>query len=60
MTKTKTGMTLQELVKELKKIKKEQTHDLESDHSDADDLLLKYINHRAVTKAFNDIEKWYA
>ena len=34
--------------------------DPESDHLDADKALLKYINDPEITKAFNDIKKWYS
>lgn len=34
--------------------------DPEQDHSDADDLLLLFINDVEITEAFNEIEKWYA
>ena len=33
--------------------------DPEGDHKDADRALLKYINDPEITKAFNDIKKWY-
>jgi hypothetical protein len=37
-----------------------RTHnDPEKDHKDADKALLKYINDPEITKAFNDIKKWY-
>ena len=32
----------------------------DDNHIKADELLLKYINDEMVTKAFNDIEKWYS
>jgi hypothetical protein len=34
--------------------------DLEISHKVADNLLLDYINDKDVTKAFNNIEKWYS
>lgn len=34
--------------------------DPESDHADADDLLLELIDDQEVTDAFNAIRKWYA
>ena len=34
-------------------------NDPEYDHRAADRALLDYINDPEVTKAFNDIEKWY-
>jgi hypothetical protein len=34
--------------------------DEERAHSNADDLLLEYINDPAVTEAFDSIDKWYA
>lgn len=53
-------MTKADLIKELNKIRARQERDEEVNHSDADNLLLKYINSAAVTKAYDDIEKWYA
>lgn len=52
-------MTKQELIEKLRNIQK-NNFDLESNHGDADDLLLEYIDDKEVTKAFNDIDKWYA
>lgn len=34
--------------------------DIEADHSEADDLLVKYINDPEITKAYERIDKWYA
>lgn len=34
--------------------------DPEGNHSDADDLLLEYINDAEVKTAYHAIEKWYA
>jgi hypothetical protein len=52
-------MTHAELIEKLKRYK-EIDGDPEDFHRYADDLLLKYINNDAVTKAFNSIPKWYA
>ena len=51
-------MTKEELIIALKEL---QTYgDPESAHSQADRLLLAYINDTEVTEAFNGIDKWYA
>jgi len=34
--------------------------DLEVAHSNADEALLKFINDPEITKAFDNIDKWYA
>jgi hypothetical protein len=52
-------MTKSTLIKKLKELAREN-RDPEADHGKADDLLLDYINSKAVTKAFNSIDKWYA
>jgi hypothetical protein len=55
-------MTKEELIAELNKIYDGQDRytDVEVDHMNADELLLKYINDNDVTDAFNAIYKWYA
>ncbi len=56
-------MTRKKLIEELEKIVKEQEQgktDKESDHAEADELLLKYIGNSKVTDLFKSIEKWYA
>ena len=53
-----TWMDKDELLRELKKLAK--LGDPEMAHGEADDLLLAYIDNSEVTKAFNDIEMWYA
>ena len=35
------------------------SNDKEYGHQSADRVLLNYINDPEVTKAFNDVEKWY-
>ena len=37
-----------------------ETIDCESNHIDADNLLLEYINDKEITNAFNQICKWYS
>lgn len=51
-------MSLEELIKKLQA--ECHTDDYEKNHIKADDLLLEFINDERVTKAFNDIEMWYA
>ncbi len=53
-------MKIEELIKELKRIKDEYEHDQECAHIEADQLLLKYINNEEVTEIFDSIEKWYS
>jgi hypothetical protein len=38
----------------------EEASDPESNHSEADCLLLELIDDAAITKAFNAIRKWYS
>ncbi len=52
-------MNKKELIKKLKELKTNET-DIEKCHWDAEQLLLKYINNKEVTDAFDDLEKWYA
>ncbi len=49
-----------ELIAKLKAIAESGQGDQETDHVDADRLLLEYINNAEVTKAFDAISKWYA
>lgn len=49
-----------ELVAQLIIISSVYWDDPEVAHSEADDLLLAYINEPDVEAAFNDVEKWYA
>lgn len=53
-------MEIPELIEELKKIKQKDTDDLEENHIDADNLLLRFINNKEVSRAYNSIKKWYA
>ena len=60
-------MTKEELIQKLNEISTRkcvimgiETVDKEYNHIDADNLLLEYINDTDVTKAFNNIKKWYA
>lgn len=51
-------MEKQELIEKLKKLR--TTDDIEASHSDADDLLLKYINDTDISNAYEEVPKWYA
>lgn len=55
-------LTKDELLEILKDCKEDPNgySDREYDHIAADKALLDYINDPEVTKAFNDIYKWYA
>ena len=44
----------------LKKLRDVSGGDQEADHGMADDALLEYIGDEEITKAFEDIPKWYA
>lgn len=44
----------------IEKLKKLEHGDEEINHSNADDLLLEFIDIPQVTEAFNKIDKWYA
>jgi hypothetical protein len=48
------------LIKELQILKDESSGDPEAAHGTADMLLLSYIDDVDITKAFAEIEKWYA
>jgi len=50
-------MTIEELINKLEQC---NTGDKEKDHSDADDLLLEFIDSDDVKEAYDEIEKWYA
>ena len=51
-------MTKEQLIRALN----EECHsgDKEVDHSEADDLLLQYINDKDIEEAYDAIDKWYA
>lgn len=51
------GMSKGELIEEL--IKAEQELDIEEAHIKADELLLEYIDDVEITRAFDNIHKWY-
>jgi hypothetical protein len=58
-------MDKQELILKLidisiKQVNEDPDGNFEKDHYEADALLLQYINDPMVTKAFNEIEKWYS
>ena len=50
-------MTKKELIEKLLAL---DNNDPEASHSEADDLLLDFINDKKVEEAFYKIEKWYA
>ena len=52
-------MTIEELIEKLKLIE-ELNGDEEISHIRADELLLKFINNEEVSKAFDNISKYYA
>ena len=49
-------MKKEEIIEQLKTLK----GDPECDHSEADDLLLKFIGDKEITEAFENVTKWYA
>lgn len=51
-------MTKEELIENLRALLEDAPG--EENHREADGLLLEYINNKDITKAFNDIPKWYA
>lgn len=62
-------ITREELLEELNRIRRYQAgteispvkyRDEETDHVDADNLLLNYIADCEISEAFDDIYKWYA
>ena len=58
--KLKKEKNKEKLIKELKKLSRENNTDFEITHSRADKLLIKYINDKDVTEAYDDVGKWYA
>ena len=57
------GMSAEELCGELQNLYKlldEPNKDEEDLHTEADRLLLEYINHPEVTRVFSDLPKWYS
>lgn len=53
-------MTIEELLNKINEIVEEKSCPSEDSHYDLDMLLLEYIGDERITKAFNDIDKWYA
>ncbi len=53
-------MTKEELIRELEEIAKLNDGDVENNHSEADYILLRYINDKEVSAAFRAIKRWYA
>lgn len=54
----KTKLTKRKLLKQLRALK--NTGDTERDHVQADNLLIEYIDDPLITKAYDDLDKWYA
>lgn len=56
-------MEKEELIKKLNEVMtpvKGRLRDAENWHSEADNLLLEYINDPEIATAYNKIKKWYA
>lgn len=58
-------MTIRQLRKALREIEKRQGRgmrgsDIESDHGEADDLLLAYIQDKTVDRIWSNLKLWYA
>lgn len=55
-------MTIDELIAKLKAIRNRSIADSdeETDHYEADQLLLEYIGDKKVSRAYNAIDKWYS
>jgi hypothetical protein len=58
-------MTIRTLRKKLKEIRDRQnrTHtysDVETDHAEAEELLLQFIGDKTVRKIWEEIDMWYA
>lgn len=51
-------MTKDELINKLYAVR--ELHDQESEHWEADALLLQFINDPDIRKAYENIPKWYA
>lgn len=51
-------MTRDELLARLRELR--QSDDIEAIHSDADTLLVEYINDDEIKAAYDQIGKWYA
>jgi len=51
------NMSIEELIEQLKRLKDVEP---EAAHSEADNLLLKFIGDARVTEAFEAIERWYS
>jgi hypothetical protein len=53
-----TNITKEELLEELKKL--QDGDDKETDHIEADKLLLRYIYDKDITEEYTKIAKWYS
>ena len=53
----KAGMTKEDLIKTLNELTEA---DPELAHSEADELLIRYINDKDIEEAFEEVPKWYA
>jgi len=51
-------MSKEELIRKLSEL--QSSGDTEQAHSDADDLLVEYINDAEISEAYNAIDKWFA
>lgn len=51
-------MTKKELIEKLKDLQK--TKDVEHGHSEADNLLLGFINDNEISKEYEKIARWYS
>ena len=47
-------------IEQMKRIAADSQSDPESAHSEADDLLLEYINDEEITKAYGEVKRWFA
>jgi hypothetical protein len=53
-------MDKETLIKKLNKLACEEGAEAEDNHAEADKLLIKYIDDKEITTAYNEIFKWYA
>lgn len=53
-------MDKKKLIIELQKISRTENDDYETTHYKADKLLLQYINDEEITKAYENVGKWYS
>ena len=53
-------MSKEELIAALKELLNDDSRDMEANHVDADELLLKFIDDDEIRQAFESIEKYYS